>query len=270
MNYSKIYHDLINNRLTNPLSGVYTERHHIQPRSLGGGDEESNLVDLSAREHYICHLLLTRMYEVNSPEYLKMIKAHKIMAVSSGSNKQRDYKVNSRLYKSLICRTDDQIFDYIYSKTTTNDEGCIVWGGAVSTTGYGLFRRNRKMRLVNTYLYEVLNKTPIQTGYVLKLTCGNKLCCNFDHFKLMTRSEAIPRDEFGNVLNFRKSNSDNKHSVIFDGIAYESLSKLSREFGINVKTMPKYIDVDTRVFDIDAYVYNTRKKPNKNLLRFYK
>lgn len=36
------------------------ECHHILPRSLGGNNSETNLVDLTPREHYVCHLLLTR------------------------------------------------------------------------------------------------------------------------------------------------------------------------------------------------------------------
>lgn len=37
------------------------ERHHIVPRSLGGSNDEANLVLLSYRQHFICHRLLTKM-----------------------------------------------------------------------------------------------------------------------------------------------------------------------------------------------------------------
>jgi hypothetical protein len=37
------------------------QEHHMTPSSLGGSDEPDNLVLLTPREHYICHLLLTRM-----------------------------------------------------------------------------------------------------------------------------------------------------------------------------------------------------------------
>lgn len=36
----------------------YKERHHIIPKCLGGKDEESNLIDLYAREHFEAHRLL--------------------------------------------------------------------------------------------------------------------------------------------------------------------------------------------------------------------
>lgn len=40
----------------------YVERHHILPRSLGGSDDSSNLVALTAREHFVAHMLLAKMY----------------------------------------------------------------------------------------------------------------------------------------------------------------------------------------------------------------
>lgn len=36
------------------------ERHHIVPRSMGGTDHPDNLVYLTYREHFVCHVLLTR------------------------------------------------------------------------------------------------------------------------------------------------------------------------------------------------------------------
>ena len=61
MNYEKLYQSIIKNRQRTPYNG-YTEKHHIIPRCLDGSDDEINLVRLSAREHYICHYLLTKMH----------------------------------------------------------------------------------------------------------------------------------------------------------------------------------------------------------------
>jgi hypothetical protein len=88
MNYRKIYYKIIENRKQNLYIG-YTESHHILPRSLGGSDEKDNLVDLSAKEHFICHLLLTKMYEKNTPEYFKMIKAFMMMLKCKSENQKR-------------------------------------------------------------------------------------------------------------------------------------------------------------------------------------
>ena len=44
----------------NRVLDCYTEKHHIIPRCMGGDDSVENLVVLTAREHYIAHLLLTK------------------------------------------------------------------------------------------------------------------------------------------------------------------------------------------------------------------
>jgi hypothetical protein len=38
--------------------GVYYENHHVIPRSLGGTNDKDNLVLLTAKEHFVAHLLL--------------------------------------------------------------------------------------------------------------------------------------------------------------------------------------------------------------------
>lgn len=56
--YYKWYLELTSKRYRE-LDG-YTEKHHIIPRSLGGNDSKDNIVVLTAREHFIAHLLLTK------------------------------------------------------------------------------------------------------------------------------------------------------------------------------------------------------------------
>lgn len=63
MDYKRTYQLLIDKRRNNPLpDGENGEVHHIVPRSEGGSDEPDNLVKLTAREHYVAHLLLARIY----------------------------------------------------------------------------------------------------------------------------------------------------------------------------------------------------------------
>ena len=70
MNYSKIYNQLIQHRKLNPYNLTqYHEIHHIIPRSLNGSDDEDNLVVLSAREHFIAHLLLEKITKEKYGEY---------------------------------------------------------------------------------------------------------------------------------------------------------------------------------------------------------
>ena len=98
--YTKIYFQIIEKAKVSPYIG-YTEKHHIIPRSLGGSDDKLNLVKLTARQHYICHLLLTKMVAPNSDAYHKMIKAYMMMAKCNSVGQDRSYKINSRLFESL-------------------------------------------------------------------------------------------------------------------------------------------------------------------------
>jgi hypothetical protein len=62
--YTLWYYNIINKaRSITRAPGCYVERHHIVPKSLGGLNNKSNLVYLSAKEHFICHLLLVKMTE---------------------------------------------------------------------------------------------------------------------------------------------------------------------------------------------------------------
>lgn len=62
MDYARIYAEFIADRKAKPKPEGYTERHHILPRSLGGGDEPENLIDLTAEEHYFAHCCLAKIH----------------------------------------------------------------------------------------------------------------------------------------------------------------------------------------------------------------
>jgi len=64
--YTAWYYNIINYAKSRTLlPDVYTEKHHIIPKSLGGDNSKDNLVKLTAKEHFICHLLLPKMVEIN-------------------------------------------------------------------------------------------------------------------------------------------------------------------------------------------------------------
>ncbi|EGJ6623143.1 HNH endonuclease [Salmonella enterica] len=59
MDHNKIYNLIIANAKGRPKA-VGLETHHIIPRCVGGTNDESNLVNLTRREHFVCHRLLAR------------------------------------------------------------------------------------------------------------------------------------------------------------------------------------------------------------------
>lgn len=78
MNYTKIYNKIISIAQNRPVYG-YTEKHHIVPKCLGGTNDISNLVRLTAREHFISHQLLAKIYKTKGLVYaaFKMSKGNK-------------------------------------------------------------------------------------------------------------------------------------------------------------------------------------------------
>ena len=56
-----MYYSIIGGAKSRTLSTNNTEKHHIIPQSLGGSNQFDNIVRLTYREHFICHLLLVRM-----------------------------------------------------------------------------------------------------------------------------------------------------------------------------------------------------------------
>ena len=61
MNYQSHYDRLIARARGRTLGG-YRERHHVVPKCMGGGNEPTNIVELTAEEHYVAHQLLVKIY----------------------------------------------------------------------------------------------------------------------------------------------------------------------------------------------------------------
>ena len=93
--YKKWYDAIVKNAQNRTLDS-YSELHHIIPRSLGGSDDTRNLVSLTIREHFICHILLTKF--TSGEDRNKMLYA--VILMKGGNNKQPRY-INSRLYETV-------------------------------------------------------------------------------------------------------------------------------------------------------------------------
>ncbi len=59
--YTRWYTRLMDNARMRGTPVGYYEKHHIVPKCLGGSNTMLNLVRLTAREHYVAHLLLVKM-----------------------------------------------------------------------------------------------------------------------------------------------------------------------------------------------------------------
>lgn len=94
--YSKLYYTITNNAKQCITDG-YTERHHIIPQSLGGNNDKDNLVELTAREHFICHWLLIKMTE--GEDRSKMLYALQGMKAENKYQERYHTKITARVYE---------------------------------------------------------------------------------------------------------------------------------------------------------------------------
>lgn len=92
--YLKWYKKIIINRINCPI--LEGEDHHIIPKSMGGTDCNENIVKLTSREHYICHLCLIKF--TKDQDYYKMLCAINSMSMNTIRKK---FSYNSRLYQIL-------------------------------------------------------------------------------------------------------------------------------------------------------------------------
>ena len=109
MNYQNHYDILISTRLklqeernqlrklrkrqkaTDRTTNSYFENHHILPRCQGGTDDKINMILLTAREHLIAHLILTKIH----PSVTGLVHSLWIL------NHVGKTKINSRIFETL-------------------------------------------------------------------------------------------------------------------------------------------------------------------------
>lgn len=97
--YLSIYNSIISRAKSRVLAeDLYTESHHVVPKSLGGSNLQDNLVRLLPREHFICHRLLVKI--TTGKMKVKMVYAAWCLANLKRSDQQR-IKANSRTYEQL-------------------------------------------------------------------------------------------------------------------------------------------------------------------------
>lgn len=95
-------------KLKNRQELNYSEKHHIIPRSINIelDKEESNIIKLSAREHYLAHYILTKCF-INSKYKRKMYFAFNLFVYGKNNcNHKKEYKISSRAYHYIKMNKD--------------------------------------------------------------------------------------------------------------------------------------------------------------------
>lgn len=200
MNYQKIYDQLIANKQQNPISKKdgYCEQHHIIPKSLGGTNNKDNLVNLTAKEHYIAHLLLRKImflqFGKNSDQYKAMtyalwqmsnrdnLKQHitskqyellredfsKIQSLKfSGENNPRYNKEVTQHTRALISKANKGKIPWIKGKKHTNKSKALMKKNHADISGnknpmFGKKHTQQSCELMKEHAYDRSgNKNPM-------------------------------------------------------------------------------------------------------------
>ena len=101
------YQDFINNILETRgrfnCGDEYHEKHHIIPKCMDGTDDEDNLIDLYAKEHFIAHKLLA----LENKENDKLQYAWWRMCSFKGYDGKRIYDISAEDYEEARIRCSE-------------------------------------------------------------------------------------------------------------------------------------------------------------------
>lgn len=209
MDYQKIYNNLIKRAsCRETIDADYYEKHHIVPRCLGGTDENNNIVKLTAREHFIAHLCLVKIY----PLHHGLIKAAMMMSCEAPTHQRsgnRIYEWMRKKHSSTMSWSQTGVKNsqfgsvWIFNESLrTNKKIKILELENYTTNGW------KKGRVLNfDAIYQVCEvcKTKFINSKVKRKTCSNE--CHHTHvgkFKSFIGRE----EEFKKY--YKQTNSMNK------------------------------------------------------------
>ena len=128
MNYTKIYNSLCERGKQRKKNNViYYEKHHIIPEFMykkstrnlrhndgvldGDPNDKSNICYLTAREHFIAHLLLCKLWKDTKWSYRFVLSVKMFLNKGHVNYKRNIFDVNSRALESYIIKNNKSISD---------------------------------------------------------------------------------------------------------------------------------------------------------------
>ena len=117
--------------------GIYKERHHIVPKCMDGGDENENLIDLYAEEHYEAHRLLA----LENPNNKKLTYAWACMAWVESDTHERyqltpeEYAEVRAIYVKMMSEKMSGENNHMYGRTHSEDTRKKISEAAIRSCG---------------------------------------------------------------------------------------------------------------------------------------
>lgn len=158
MTYREFIDNILRSRGRFNCEEEYYERHHIIPKCLNGTNDENNLIDLFAREHFEAHRLLA----IENPDNDKLIYAWWNMCQCKGSSQKRaivtseEYEEariqyikkisgeNNPASKRVIRLCDEKIYDTV--------KDCYIENNISSTIMFDMLKQHRKFSYYDEWM----------------------------------------------------------------------------------------------------------------------
>lgn len=214
MNYEKIYNQIVE-RAKNRVLDCYTESHHIIPRCMGGGDEKENLVNLTAREHFICHRLLVQIHPSNNK-----LKFALWAMCNMKSKRQSRYTPSSRIYESIKIEVIQLISD--------KKKGVKLSEEHKRKTSETLKGRKRPQEVID----KIVKTRKESGGWKHSDETKNKIRSNNGMKRQEVRDKLKGREISDETRKKLSDVSVHKRACIIDGVWYESIREASNQLDI--------------------------------------
>ena len=97
LTYEEFINNILETRGRFACGDEYHERHHIVPRCVGGTNDEYNLIDLFAREHFIAHKMLAE----ENPNEEGLLYAWWCMSIQTNEHTKERYQLTAEEYEEV-------------------------------------------------------------------------------------------------------------------------------------------------------------------------
>lgn len=218
---------------------LHKESHHIIPKSMGGTDESTNLIDLTLREHYIAHKLLFKTYK-----NISMACAMNMMR-NKGSCNSRKYE-QSKLTNCNFNYTDSLGID---SQNNFMISKCINKNHILSGNNNGMYgkvvARNSNGDIV------VVSKEEFKSGNYVGQNKGIKVS------ELTRKKLSEAKSGSNNPIYGKKLSEETKKKIAAAHIGF----KHSEETKEKLRKYPKFgaLNSNAKKVSINGIIYDTLK-----------
>ena len=179
MNYRRIYNRIIdraNREQRDKKQGTYYESHHIVLRSEGGSNKRDNVVLLTAKEHYIAHLLLFTENPTQARAYAFVRMSHRGTKRSSAKIYQEAKKLTAKISSeknSLTVRTVEQNLQVSFTLLERNRNPTEVMIRSRRALSERLSKPVIQLTLTGDFLteYTSARQAKLQTGFTTIVSC---------------------------------------------------------------------------------------------------